>query len=163
MLEGLYFKYLWKYIEYLGLNKRQYCFANICVTKAQIFMKFYVVVKYYLVSLSFKFHEDPCRNASAWVVNARTRDKTCARMFTTCAHACLQLVRFHLFTDLPEIPNLSSQDSIWQPHKISWRSELFLRRYLQNNTDVCLILNIQFIFTNIQNTSPPEHQSVRII
>ena len=126
-------------------------------------MKFYVVVKYYLVSLSFKFHEDPCRNARAWVVNARTRDKTCACMFTTCAHACLQLVRSHLFTDLPEIPNLSSQDSIWQPHKISWRSELFLRRYLQNNTDVCLILNIQCIFTNIQNTSPPTHQSVKII
>ena len=56
-----------------------------------------------------------------------------------------------------------SQDSNLPPHKISWRSKLLLRRYLQNNTDVCLILNIQCIFTNIQNTSPPTHQSVKII
>ena len=27
-------------------------------TKAQIFMKYYVVVNYYLVSLSFRFYED---------------------------------------------------------------------------------------------------------
>ena len=32
-------------------------------------MKFYVVVNYYLVSLSFKFYEDPCTNALARVVN----------------------------------------------------------------------------------------------
>ena len=50
-------------------------------------MKFYVVVNYYLVSLSFKFHEDPDSNARARVVNARTRDKTCARAFTTRARA----------------------------------------------------------------------------
>ena len=31
------------------IKKHQYCFANISVTKAQIFMKFYVVVNYYLV------------------------------------------------------------------------------------------------------------------
>ena len=34
--------------------------------------------------------------------------------------------------------------------KISWRSELSLRRYLQNNTDFCLILNFYFyvLFTD---------------
>ena len=42
-------------------------------------MKFNVVVNYYLVSLSFKFHEDPCTIACARVINARTRDKMCAR------------------------------------------------------------------------------------
>ena len=52
-------------IENLGLNKCQNCFANISATKARIFMKFYVVVKYYLVSLSFQFHEDLCINARA--------------------------------------------------------------------------------------------------
>ena len=52
-------------------------------TEAQIFMKFYAVVNYYLVSLSFKFHEDRDSNARARVVNARTRDKTCARAFIT--------------------------------------------------------------------------------
>ena len=72
-------------------------------------------------------------------------------------------MRTHLCTDIHEIQNLSLQDSNWLTHKISWRSELLLWRYLQNNTDVCLILNIQCIFTNIQNTSPPTHQSVKII
>ena len=37
----------------------------------------YVVVNYYLVSLSLKFHEDPC-------LNARTPDITCTHAFTTC-------------------------------------------------------------------------------
>ena len=36
-------------------------------------MKFYVVVTYYLVSLSFKFHEDLCTNARARVVNGHVR------------------------------------------------------------------------------------------
>ena len=45
--------------------------------------KLYVVVNHYLVTLSFKFHEDPCTNARARVVNARTRDKTCTRAFMT--------------------------------------------------------------------------------
>ena len=48
-----------------------------------IFMKFDVVVNHYLGTLSFKFHEDLCTNACAKVVNARTRDKTCACAFTT--------------------------------------------------------------------------------
>ena len=47
--------------------KYQYCFANISVTKAWIFMTFYVVVNYYIVSLSFKFHGDPCINARAQI------------------------------------------------------------------------------------------------
>ena len=50
------------------IRKDQYWFENISTTKAQIFMKFYVVINYYLVSLSFKFHEYPCRNVRARVV-----------------------------------------------------------------------------------------------
>ena len=42
----------------LMITESQFYFANISATKARIFMKFYVVVNYYLVSLSFKFHED---------------------------------------------------------------------------------------------------------
>ena len=38
------------------IKKRQYCFANISTTKAQTFMKFYVVINYYLVSICIKFH-----------------------------------------------------------------------------------------------------------
>ena len=74
MFEGLYFEYLWKYIEYQGLNKRQYCFAIISISKAWIFMKFYVVVNYYLVSLSLKFQEDPCTSAHARGVNVRAHE-----------------------------------------------------------------------------------------
>ena len=40
---------------------------------------------FYLVSLSFKFHEDPSVNARARVENVRIRDITCARLFTTRA------------------------------------------------------------------------------
>ena len=46
-----------------------------------------VGVNYYLVSLSFKFHDDLCINAHVRVVDARTRDKSCARTFTTRARA----------------------------------------------------------------------------
>ena len=63
-------------------------------------MKFYVVFDYYLWSLSFKFHDDPDSNARARVVNARTRNKTCARAFTTrlCTDLhkiCLEVKREH--------------------------------------------------------------------
>ena len=101
-------------------------------------MKFHMVVNYYLVSLSFKCYEDPCTNACAWVINARNRDKTCTRTLTT------------------PIWNWSLQDNFWPPYKISWRSELSLRRYLQNNTGVCLILNFQ----SILNISKVEHKSL---
>ena len=49
----------------LKYSKSRYCFANISATEARIFMKFYVVVNFYLVSLSFKFHEDPFVNGRA--------------------------------------------------------------------------------------------------
>ena len=50
-------------------------------------MKFYMVVNFYLVNLSFKFHEDLFSNARARVLNAHTCDKTCMRVFTTRAWA----------------------------------------------------------------------------
>ena len=68
-------------------TESQFYFANISATKARIFMKFYVVVNYYLVSLSFEFHEDLCLNAHARVINSRTRGKTCTYAFTNRAHA----------------------------------------------------------------------------
>ena len=61
-------------------TESQFYFANISATKAWILMKFYVVVNYYLVSLSIKLYDDPC-------INVRTCDKTCARAFTTRACA----------------------------------------------------------------------------
>ena len=48
-------------------------------TKARILMKFDVVVN--LLTLSFKFHEDPCLDARTRVANARTREKSCARIY----------------------------------------------------------------------------------
>ena len=50
-------------------------------------MKFYMVVNYYLVRFSFKFHKNPSTTAHAQVINARTRDKTCARAFTALSRA----------------------------------------------------------------------------
>ena len=61
--------YYWETIK-----KQLYCFLNIAVTKAGIFMKFYVVVNYYFVGISLNFHEDPCINGSVGVVNAHTRN-----------------------------------------------------------------------------------------
>ena len=75
--------------------------ANISATKFWIFKKLYVVVNHYLVSLSWKFHEDWCTNERAWVV-------TCMRMFyRKCAH--LQRVRALFWTDSHIIWNLSSK------------------------------------------------------
>ena len=51
---------MWKIHWILKYLESQYCFANISATKAWIFMKIFMVANYYLVSLSFKFHKDPC-------------------------------------------------------------------------------------------------------
>ena len=73
---------IWKINWKLKYSEGRYCFAFISATEAQIFMKFHVVVNFYLVNLNFKFHEDPCINARALVVNVCTRAfSTCARLF----------------------------------------------------------------------------------
>ena len=82
------------------ITESQFYFANISATKARIFMKFYVVVYYYLVNLCVKFHDDPCINARARVVNARTLDKSCARTFTTHAPAFMQGSSYNLILKL---------------------------------------------------------------
>ena len=78
---------IWKMHWKLTIMERHYHFVYISATNALIFMKFYMVVNYYLVSLCNKFHEDPCKNARARVINARTCDKTCTCAFTTRACA----------------------------------------------------------------------------
>ena len=83
------------------IKKHQYCFANISATKAQVFMKFYVMVNYYLVSICIKFHEDSCINARTRVVQARVHVLLRMRVFTTRA-----LIYAQIF-----MRNLSSQDS----------------------------------------------------
>ena len=55
--------------------------ANISVIKAQIFIRIFLVVNYYLVSLSFKFHED-------------LRINTCARVVNACAHILSRVCAF---------------------------------------------------------------------
>ena len=67
----------------LMITESQFYFANISTTKARIIIKFYMVLKYYLVSLSFKFHDDLCINERVRVVNAHTRDKSSASTFIT--------------------------------------------------------------------------------
>ena len=78
----------------LMITESQFYYANISATKAQIFMKFYVVVKYYIVILSFKFHDNLCINVRARAVNVRARavnvrahDLSRVRAFTTSARA----------------------------------------------------------------------------
>ena len=78
---------IWKIHWKLKYSESQYCFANISAMEARIFMKFYMVVNYYLVNLSFKFYEDPCINARARVVNARVHVISRVRAFTTRARA----------------------------------------------------------------------------
>ena len=63
-------------------------------TEAQIFMKIYVVVNYYLMSLSFKFYENSYITALERVVSVRKFYHECPR---------LQLVRAYLCTDFYEI------------------------------------------------------------
>ena len=76
----------------------QVCFANISVTKAQIFMKFYALVNQYLVSLDFKFHEDLCINVHALVVNARVLITRCAHVYDLCMLICARtFMKFETF------------------------------------------------------------------
>ena len=69
----------------LMIKESQSYFANVSTTKAWIFMKFYVVVYYYLVSLSVKFHDNLCINARARGVNMCAHDLLSVRAFTTHA------------------------------------------------------------------------------
>ena len=78
---------IWKIHWKLMFSKSQYCFANISTTEAWILMKFYMVVNWYLVSLSIKFHEDPCINAHVRVVNVRAHVLSRVHTLTTRAHA----------------------------------------------------------------------------
>ena len=83
---------IWKMHWKLKYSESQNCFANISETKSWIYMKSYMVVNYYLVSLNFKFHKNSYSNAWSRVVNARTRDKTYVHAFTTLrAHLCTNL------------------------------------------------------------------------
>ena len=73
---------IWKIHGKLKYSESRYCFANIFATEARIFIIFYVVVNFYLVNLSFKFHKDPFTNARARVVNARVH------VFAFCVRVC---------------------------------------------------------------------------
>ena len=50
-------------------------------------MKFYMVVNYYLVTLTLKFHADRCINARVQVVKARADVLLRLRVFMTGARA----------------------------------------------------------------------------
>ena len=76
---------IWKIHGKLKYSESRYCFANISATEARIFMKFYVVVNFYLVNLSFKFYKDPCIDARARVVNTCAHIISRMRAFTTRA------------------------------------------------------------------------------
>ena len=67
--------------------------------KAQIFMKFYTVVNHYPVTLSFKFHEDPCTNERARVVNMHAHVLSRVRAFTVCLIHNFQCI-LHIFTNM---------------------------------------------------------------
>ena len=121
----------WKFMIF----KSQYCFANISTMKAPIFMKFETYIHKIVKNHQMIFRKDPCKHARTRFVNVRARVLPHCRTFYR-DFARLQLVRAHLCTKLNEIWYIRSQDSNWPPYKISWRSELPLRRYLQNNTGV---------------------------
>ena len=71
------------------------------------------------------------RAGSRFIANARVYDSCaciCTRIFMKFETLVFKIISDH-----------------WPPYKISWRSEFSLRRYLQNNIGVCLILNFQCI------------------
>ena len=78
---------IWKIHWKLKYSESQYCFANISAMEARIFMKFYMVVNYYLESLTLKFHGYLSTNARARVVNARVHVISRVHAFTTRALA----------------------------------------------------------------------------
>ena len=82
------------------------------------------------MTLSFKLHDDSSIILSARVVNPRAHVLSRLPWFMTR--------RTHFWTNLRKFWYFSSQDSNWAPKKCSWKSELLLLRYLQNNIDIFL-------------------------
>ena len=77
----------------LKFSESQYCFANISAKEAWIFMKFYVLDKYYLAILSFKFHEDPYKNARACFIGSACVYDSCSFMHGSWWNLKLKLTR----------------------------------------------------------------------
>ena len=115
-----------KLIENHGSNKCQYCFANISPTKAPIIMKFCVVVNYYLVSLSLKFHEDPCINVRTPVVNARAHVLSRVRAFTTPMDQ----------TNVSIVLQISRQRKLGSSWNFMWWSIIILSAKVSNNMEI---------------------------
>ena len=82
--------------------------------------------------------QNDCINPTVWMQKLAWKRTNLGRDICMIyrERARLQLMRTYLSTNRHEIWILSSQDSNWPPHKISWRFEFSLQRYLQNNTGV---------------------------
>ena len=61
--------------------------VGLCLLRMCVRMDIHDSVFHYHMSLSFKFHEDPCLNARARVVNARTHDLLRVPLFMTRVRA----------------------------------------------------------------------------
>ena len=71
----------------INVFKKSILFCKYLRNQSSDVHEFYVEVNYYLVTLNFKFHEDPCTNARAPVINARVHVLSRVRAFTTRARA----------------------------------------------------------------------------
>ena len=92
----------------------------------------------YSSSKTFEVHKHEC-------MDKQLKIKVFRKSILFCKYLCNE--SSYLF----EIWNLTSQDSNWLPHKISWRSNLSLRRYLQNDIDFLkpLIFNVFSILSHL--------------
>ena len=96
------------------------------------------------------------------IAGTRTHETKMRTHAMKCVHACLPLLCATGCTDFEKNfmgVHCYHMSLIFKFHK----DPNSLRIYLQNNTDVCWIHNFQCIFTNIENSSPPRHQSVKFI
>ena len=62
-------------LRYVSLRQKKNLKCNISLTEAQIFMKFETYVYKIVLDHQPNFHKDPCKDARARGVNARTHVK----------------------------------------------------------------------------------------
>ena len=82
---------IWKIHWKLKYSESRYCFADISATKAWIFTKFYMLVNYYLLNLSFKFHKYRFTNKRTRRKHARASFIASVRVCGSCMRICQRI------------------------------------------------------------------------
>ena len=142
-------------------NMLRQIYASCAHVFAQNFKKIVLIVHYFVLTLSLKFHKDSsffCGDICQITLNMHTRGiNACAHILMhTCA--CFLLVCARMCIDLYQ--NFITGPLLYYEPKfhILQRSKLQFRRYLQNINDIGLIINFDFLY--FHSYAPPKSSKV---